>query len=137
MPGPKIVPFLDPEPSSQWTIRQLELENGSRPVEEFLEEVPEKDHVVVDARVMTLLSSEPFPSLESLKRLQNVGNVWELKVKQLRILGFQHNGGLVLTNGFRKKSNRTPPKEIERATKLRNLFFASLPTTGASNGKMG
>lgn len=56
------------------------------------------------------------------------GNIFELRVKQLdrifRVLFFYHPGMLiVITSGFQKKTQQTPPGEIARAEQLRTLWM--------------
>lgn len=64
------------------------------------------------------------------KKLNN--NIWEFKTKhsgkQIRILAFwdktESTQTLVLaTNGFIKKSQKTPKSEIERAERIRQKYF--------------
>ncbi len=61
-------------------------------------------------------------------------NVWEFRIKylgrQIRILAFWDKTNkietLVLaTNGFIKKTSKTPKKEIERAERIRNEYFSN------------
>lgn len=54
------------------------------------------------------------------KKLEGTDDVWEVRVafggNTFRLLGFFDKGNLViLTNGFAKKSQKTPPSEIELA----------------------
>jgi len=56
------------------------------------------------------------------------GDIFELRVKQFdrifRILFFYQPGMLILiTSGFQKKSQETPPAEIARAERLRKLWL--------------
>ncbi|WP_339923710.1 type II toxin-antitoxin system RelE/ParE family toxin [uncultured Cyclobacterium sp.] len=51
-------------------------------------------------------------------RIQLGSNIW-------RVFCFFDKGKLViLLNGFQKKSQKTPPKEIEKASKLMDQYFA-------------
>ncbi|SHM37001.1 Phage derived protein Gp49-like [Cyclobacterium lianum] len=51
-------------------------------------------------------------------RIQLGSNIW-------RVFCFFDEGQLViLLNGFQKKSQKTPPKEIEKASKLMDQYFA-------------
>ena len=47
------------------------------------------------------------------------GDIWEFKRHQVRIMCFQVGRRMVLTHGFRKKENRTPRRQIERAERIR------------------
>ncbi len=64
------------------------------------------------------------------KKLNN--NIWEFRTKysgvQIRLLAFwdksNNNNTLVIaTHGFIKKSDKVPSNEIERANKLRQIYF--------------
>lgn len=68
---------------------------------------------------------------ELFKKLNN--NIWEFRTKylgrQIRILAFwdktKRTETLVLaTNGFIKKTSKTPQNEIERAERIRNRYFS-------------
>lgn len=55
-------------------------------------------------------------------------NIFELRVKQFdrifRILFFYRPGAvIVITSGFQKKSEQTPPNEIVKAEKLRSVWL--------------
>lgn len=67
---------------------------------------------------------------ELFKKLND--NIWEFRTKflakQIRILAFwdksEKTETLVLaTNGFIKKTSKTPMSEIERAERIRNKYF--------------
>lgn len=117
----------EPEPTSSWSIRQIQLENGSKPVEEFLDGLPEDRADALDARMRILLNGAPFPSLSTLKHLRHVGNVWEVISPIDRILGFRDQAALVLTNGFPKKGKETPPKQIKRCQEIRDQYEHERP----------
>ena len=56
------------------------------------------------------------------------GDIFELRVKQFdrifRVLFFYQPGMLiVITSGFQKKTQETPPGEITRAERLRKLWL--------------
>ena len=51
-------------------------------------------------------------------------DIWEIKSGQIRIFCFRHPGGhLILAFGLRKKSNRHKPKDVARATRMRDEFL--------------
>jgi phage-related protein len=62
-----------------------------------------------------------------LKHLENTDGLYEIRVQQgsdiFRIFCFFDQGQLiVLTNGFQKKTQKTPKQEIERALKLKEEY---------------
>ena len=62
-----------------------------------------------------------------LKHLENTDGLYEIRVKQgtdiFRIFCFFDRGKLiVLANGFQKKDQKTPKKEIEKALKIKKEY---------------
>ncbi len=62
-----------------------------------------------------------------LKHLENTDGLYEIRVKQgsdiFRIFCFFDKGKLiVLANGFHKKEQKTPKKEIEKALKIKKEY---------------
>lgn len=62
-----------------------------------------------------------------LKHLEGTEELYEIRVQhgndQIRIFCFFDKGQLViLANGFYKKSQKTPKKEIEKALKIKNEY---------------
>ncbi|MFD2148685.1 type II toxin-antitoxin system RelE/ParE family toxin [Mucilaginibacter antarcticus] len=62
-----------------------------------------------------------------LKHLENTDGLYEIRVQQgsdiFRIFCFFDQGQLiVLTNGFQKKTQKTPKQEIERALKIKEEY---------------
>ncbi len=95
-------------------------EKGNSPVEEFLESLTDKQaqKVAWTLRVIRDLDLVPQEYFKKLKPTQ----IWEVRVQVgnniFRILGFIDGKELiVLTNGFQKKTQKTPKKEIELAEK--------------------
>ena len=62
---------------------------------------------------------------EKSRALKGSGGIFEFKSKPYRIFYFfSGERRLVLTHGFTKYTDRTPPEEIERALRLRERFLA-------------
>ncbi|WP_317039214.1 type II toxin-antitoxin system RelE/ParE family toxin [Siphonobacter aquaeclarae] len=62
-----------------------------------------------------------------LKHIENTDGLYELRIQQgndiFRIFCFFDEGRLViLVNGFQKKTQKTPRKEIEKALKLKEEY---------------
>jgi phage-related protein len=88
------------------------------------EKVQNKIYKVIEA--IETLERVPETYLKPIKtkkglfeaRIQLGSNIW-------RVFCFFDKGKLViLLNGFQKKSQKTPPKEIEKASKLMDQYFA-------------
>jgi len=62
------------------------------------------------------------------KKIQNSTGLYEIRVESggniYRVFSFFDKGKLIiLINGFQKKSQKTPKKEIEKAEKLKKQYF--------------
>jgi len=95
-------------------------ERGDSPVEEFLESLTDKQAKKV-AWVLRIIRDLDLIPKEYFKKLVST-DIWEVRVQvgsnAIRILGFfDGNNFIVLTNGFHKKTQKTPKKEIETAEK--------------------
>jgi phage-related protein len=79
--------------------------------------------------VLQLIESiEKIPT-QYFKKLVSTNGIWEVRVKpgndNFRLLGFFDSEELViLTNGFAKKSHKTPDQEIELAERRRKDYLA-------------
>ncbi len=72
--------------------------------------------------VLQLLEEQESVSIKYFKHLVNTDGIWEVRAQQgsnnFRLLGFLHKDSLViLTNGFSKKTQKTPKREIVLAEK--------------------
>ncbi len=68
-----------------------------------------------------------------LKHLENTDGLYEVRVQSgsdiFRIFCFFDKGQLVvLANGFIKKTQKTPKREIEKALKIKEEYFLELKT---------
>jgi phage-related protein len=71
-----------------------------------------------------------------LKHIENTDGLYEIRIKQgsdiFRIFCFFDKGKLiVLANGFQKKEQKTPKKEIEKALKIKKEY--ELEITNSNN----
>lgn len=89
------------------------------PVEEFLESLSDKqaEKVLWVLRLIKQLDRIP---IEYFKKLESTNDIWEVRASlgnnEFRLLGFWFKSNfIVLTNGFRKKTQKTPKSEIELA----------------------
>ena len=77
---------------------------------------------------LTLLESQDKVSTKFVKYLRD--DVYELRAEYesniYRVFFIFDNGNIVvLFNGFQKKSQKTPHKELEKAIKLKEEYYAS------------
>ena len=91
---------------------------GKCPVTEFLDALNSKQAKKV-AWVLSLIEDMDLVPKEYYKKLTNTDDIWEVRIQLasdiFRVLGFPDSNHVVLTNGFVKKSQQTPRREIQTA----------------------
>lgn len=102
-------------------------EDGTEPTKEFLTDLDTKMRAKM-VRTIALLQANGNLLREPYSKPLQEG-IFELKAQVgtdiTRVLYFFYIGrNIVLTNGFIKKSQKTPPGEIERAIAYKNDFLA-------------
>lgn len=100
---------------------------GDDPVKNFLNSLTDKQAKKV-TWVLRLVRDLDFVPIEYLKKLVNTKDIWEIRIKSgnniFRILCFFDKGNLIiLTNGFVKKTQKTPAREIELAEKRKQEYL--------------
>jgi phage-related protein len=93
--------------------------SGACPVEEFLNSLNAKQAQKV-LWVMRVVQELPRVPVQYLKKLEGREDLWEVRAEfggdAFRLLGFWDAGRLIiLTNGFAKKTQKTPEREIALA----------------------
>ena len=101
--------------------------NNKIPIEEFFESLSEKqvEKVLWVLRLIKQLDKVP---IDYFKKLESTNDIWEVRASsgnnEFRLLGFWYKSNfIVLTNGFRKKSQKTPKSEIELAESRKKDFL--------------
>ena len=112
--------------NSEFTIEYVELPNGRVPAREFVDSLDEKAAARIDAFIERLRVYGNRMQGKFVKKLTD--DIFELRVKQFdrifRVLFFYQPGMLiVITSGFQKKTQESPPTEITRAEQLRKLWM--------------
>ena len=112
--------------NGQFTIEYVELPNGRVPAREFVDSLDEKAAARIDAFIERLRIYGNRMQGKFVRKLTD--DIFELWVKQsdriFRVLFFYQPGMLiVITSGFQKKTQETPPAEITRAEQLRKLWM--------------
>lgn len=112
--------------SDEFTIEYVELPNGRLPAREFVDSLDDKAAARIDAFIERLRIYGNRMQGKFVKKLTD--DIFELRVKQFdrifRVLFFYQPGMLiVITSGFQKKTEQTPPGEIVRAQQLRKLWM--------------
>lgn len=110
------------------TIKFYRLPNGQSPIEEFLDSLTGKQAQKVLWVLQLIEELETVPR-QYFKKLVNTEDIWEVRIQFgnniFRLLGFFENGKLlILTNGFAKKTQKTPAREIELAVRRKHAYLA-------------
>ena len=100
---------------------------GKSPVEEFLDSLTGKQAQKV-AWVLRLIEEIDKVPAQYFKKLPGTDDIWEVRVQMggdiVRLLGFLYGSYyVVLTNGFAKKTRKTPPREIALAEQRKREFL--------------
>lgn len=100
-------------------------ENGKEPIKEFLDSLDTKIKAKT-FRELSLLQNNGRQLREPHSKYIKDG-LFELRIKFSsdisRIFYFFYvDNKIILTNGFIKKTQKTPPREIEKAIKYKNEF---------------
>ncbi len=100
---------------------------GKCPVEQFLDSLSSKQAQKV-TWVLQLVEELDFVPGNYLKNLVNTSGILEIRTQLgrdiFRLLGFQKGKNIiVLTNGFQKKTQKTPSQEIELAEKRKREYL--------------
>ena len=101
------------------TIRFYRLPNGQSPIETFLDSLTGKQAQKILWVLQLIEELETIPR-QYFKKLVDSEGIWEVRIQFgndiFRLLGFFDDGTLlILTNGFAKKTQKTPRAEIELA----------------------
>jgi phage-related protein len=110
------------------TVIFYRLPNGQSPIETFLDSLTGKQAQKVLWVLQLIEELEPVPR-PYFKKLVDSEGIWEVRIQFgndiFRLLGFFDGGALlILTNGFAKKTQKTPPQEIALAVHRKNDYLA-------------
>jgi len=110
------------------TVNFYRLLNGNSPIEEFLDSLSSKQAQKV-LWVLQLIEDLEIVPQQYFKKLVDAEGLWEVRIQFgndiFRLLGFFDGGSLlILTNGFAKKTQKTPPQEIALAIRRKEDYLA-------------
>jgi phage-related protein len=112
--------------AGDFTIEYVELADRHRPARDFIENLDDDAAAKVDALISRLRAHGTQMRGKFVTKLTK--DIFELRVKHFdrifRVLFFYQPGRMiVLTSGFQKQTQRTPPGEIKTAERLRDLWL--------------
>lgn len=101
-------------------VKFFKSSSGKCPVEEFLDSLSAKQAQRVTWVMRLVEELEKVPDIY-LKKLKSTEDIWEVRIQAssdiFRVLGFFETGTFIATNGFYKKTQKTPLNEIALAEK--------------------
>ncbi|MEA2016158.1 MAG: type II toxin-antitoxin system RelE/ParE family toxin [Actinomycetota bacterium] len=105
-----------------WKIVFYKKDNLKEPVRNFIVNLPSKERAKVVQEIENMRLEGIYLGLPFVKKLvgREYKGLWELRVRfgsnYIRIIYFLHTKkNFVLLHGFKKKTNRTPKRELEIA----------------------
>ena len=103
-------------------------DSGSSPVQDFFDTLTDKEAGKI-LWVLRFVREYAQVPKQFFKKLTNTDELWEIRAshggKAFRLIGFFDGDQLIiLTNGFLKKSQKTPKKEITLAQKRKKIYLA-------------
>lgn len=107
-------------------VEFYEKENGSCPMQMFLDSLDKKKRAKI-LRMIDLLEKNGNELREPYSKLLKK-DIFELRIKQgtdiFRVLYFFYVGkNIIITHGFRKKTQKTPQGEIARVIRYREDYL--------------
>lgn len=104
----------------------FERSDGTVPVREFLQGLSDARHETKIVSWLLELEQKNLSLREPFVKPLGEG-LWELRIRHghfwYRVLFFYHaDGEIVLTNAFRKETEKTPAAELDRAREARRLY---------------
>jgi phage-related protein len=112
------------------TISFFKLPDKTAPVLEFISSLESKQKQKI-AWVLKLIQEHEKVPKTYLKKLVNTNDIWEVRIQMgnniFRLLGFfEGNSLVILTNGFQKKTQKTPKNEIKLAENRKQQYKEQL-----------
>jgi len=105
-------------PGSDWIVEGYQDAQGHRPVDEFIDALPAKERARIIRTIELLKTYGADLRMPYARHLK--GKLWELRISfgrlDYRVLYFARAGRrFVLLHIFKKKTQKTPRREIETA----------------------
>ncbi len=99
-----------------WKVKFFQTERGDYPVRNFIEEQDGETYARIILSVQLLRDNGPFLKPPHIKKLRN--KLYELRIKSkvpIRIFYTIFENEYYLLHAFKKKSQKTPPREMRLA----------------------
>jgi phage-related protein len=97
--------------------------SGSEPVREWLRELNKDDRHIIGEDIKTLEFGWPI-GMPLCRSIVGHKDLWEVRSKLAggriaRVIFYIKDGEMILLHGFSKKTQKTPPNDLDLATKRR------------------
>src|SRR5690606_302980 len=107
--------------------------------EDFFETLSEKtkgkiDEVLFMITILERIPTKFFKSIEGIKGLYEIRIEYESNIYRI-FCCFDKGNLVVLFNGFHKKTQKTPSKELQKAEKIMNDYFNEQKSSKDGNKK--
>jgi phage-related protein len=107
-------------------IRFYKTANQKCPVEVFLDSLPSKAVQKV-TWTLNLIEDLDIVPRQYFSKMAGTEDIWECRIKHgsnsFRVFAFWDGDKVILTNGFAKKSQKAPTREIEKAKNFKRDHF--------------
>lgn len=107
-----------------WNINYFKTTRDTQPVRDFIEQQDKITRAKIDHSIMLLHVSGPFLKPPYMKKIAN--KLYELRIvgkEQIRIFYTIYQNEYYLLHAFKKKSQKTPSKEIQTALDRMKLLW--------------
>jgi phage-related protein len=98
-------------------------ESGRFPVQQFISAIRSRVDRAKIAQGFEAIETMQTVSALYLKKLSGRHDLWEIRIRRYRFLGFYAGQQLVLVHAFAKQTQKTPLHEIEVAVRRRQNYF--------------
>ncbi len=108
-------------------VNFYQTESGKYPAKEFLDSLTGKQTKKI-TWVLELFEDTSIVPKQYFKKLIGTDGIWEIRIIYsgdiFRLLGFfEPNGNFMITNGFTKKTQKTPLNEIKIAEERKRNYY--------------
>ena len=113
-------------PLVHWQVEFYADPRGKSPVVDFINGLPVQDRVRVRNALRLLREFGILLRLPHARPISGQPKLWELLAGGVRLFYFAHAGRrFIVLHGFRKKSAKTPAREIATAVRRMSRFLES------------
>jgi phage-related protein len=108
---------------AEWEVR-FYTEGDKCPVQEFIDSLPIREQAAIAHYIELLRMTGTLLTFPYVSKVTGHDNLWELRPKPNRLLYFAHTGRqFIILHAFRKKSKKTPRREIQTAERRMKRFL--------------